>query len=203
MNLIEKSLEIGSIKVNILHPFTWTSGYKMPIYNDNRMLLFYPSARKMVVSGFVKFIRENDIDFDIIAGTATAGIPHATSLADYLEKPLIYIRTNKKAHGTSKTIEGANTLAGKKILLIEDLISTGKSSEYALQCIRAAGGQVEHCLSIFSYNFINTLPNCTIHSIIDYHQLYDFLKEEYPNEIKKLEEWHTDPFNWGIYNEKE
>ena len=199
-NLLNKSFSIGSIKIDVDNPFTWTSGYKMPIYNDNRKLLFHPIARKMVVEKFAYIIEKYDLEFDVIAGTATAGIPHATSLADYLEMPLIYVRTSQKKHGLNKIIEGADSLKNRKVLLIEDLISTGKSSENALQIIREHEGIVNDCLSIFNYQFIDSLTDCRIHTIMSYNDLHRHLTENNiltDKQRQEFEEWHKNPFEWG------
>lgn len=198
--LLKKSFEIGSIKVDIDNPFTWASGYRMPIYNDNRMLMFHPEVRKLIVTNFTSLIDKHGIEFDVIAGTATAGIPHATSLADYLGKPLTYVRTSQKDHGLHKVVEGVSSYEGKKVLLIEDLISTGKSSENALQVIREHCGVVTDCVAIFSYQFITSLTNCNIHTILSFADLKEHLK--YNNlltevQSEEFEKWHTNPFTWG------
>lgn len=200
VQLLNKSFQIGSIKIDVEKPFTWVSGYKMPIYNDNRKLLFYPIARKMVAEKFDYIIKKYDLEFDVIAGTATAGIPHATSLADHLEMPLVYVRTNQKRHGLNKIIEGADSLKGRRVLLIEDLISTGKSSENALQIIREHGGMVTDCLSIFNYQFIDSLTDCRIHTIMSYNDLHRYLSENNvltEKQIEEFKEWHKAPFEWG------
>lgn len=198
--LLNKSFEIGSIKIDVDNPFTWVSGYKMPIYNDNRMLLYYPDARKMVIEKFAYIIEKYDLDFDVIAGTATAGIPHATSLADFLNKPLTYVRTSQKKHGLNKIVEGTSSYKGMKVLLIEDLISTGKSSENALQIIREHDGIVTDCLSIFNYQFIDSLTDCRIHTVMSYNDLHRYLSENNiltDKQCIEFEGWHKNPFEWG------
>ncbi|MFA5571390.1 MAG: phosphoribosyltransferase family protein, partial [Sphaerochaetaceae bacterium] len=135
-NLALQSLEMGSIKLSPKKPFLWTSGYYMPIYNDNRRLLHHPLTRHTIAQGFISIIRRLDIQIDNIAGTATAGIPHATTLADLLAKPLSYVRSSSKGHGLQNTIEGldaSKSYHNKNVLLIEDLISTGGSSIHAVE----------------------------------------------------------------------
>jgi len=207
------SLSIGSIKLRPNDPFTWASGYRMPIYNDNRMLLYYPEYRGLVVNGFKEIIDKENIEFDVIAGTSTAGIPHATILADLLNKPLIYIRDKPKDHGLKNQIEGLDAdkdLAGKKVIVIEDLISTGGSSAKAVQAVRDAKGEVEYCLSIFSYGLdkakteFDILSEKTkVRSILTYDVLLETAKEiNYltPIQIELLADWRKDPFNWGEKN---
>src|SRR3989338_5817616 len=151
MNLDERiaktSLEIGAIKLNTEKPFRWASGYQMPIYNDNRMLLGNAAVRRMIAEGFKALLLENRIRADIVAGTSTAGIPHATTLADSLKKPMIYIRDKPKDHGLRNLIEGIDCdsdLYGKQVVVIEDLISTGGSSVKAVIAVRNTGGRVDH-----------------------------------------------------------
>ncbi len=207
------SLKIGSIKLRPDNPFTWASGYRMPIYNDNRMLLFYPEYRKLISKGFRQIIKKENIECDVIAGTSTAGIPHAVILADLLKKPMIYIRDKPKDHGLRNQIEGLDAdkdLDGKKVIVIEDLISTGGSSAKAVQAVRDAKGEVEYCLSIFSYglaeanNAFNELKEETkVRSILTYDVLLKVAKETNyltVDQIKLLAAWKKDPFNWGTKN---
>jgi len=204
------SLSIGSIKLRPNNPFTWASGYRMPIYNDNRMLLFYPEYRKLIVKGFKKIIKKENIECDVIAGTSTAGIPHAALLADLLKKPMIYIRDKPKDHGLKNQIEGLDAdkdLAGKKVIVIEDLISTGGSSAKAVQAVRDAKGEVKYCLSIFSYGleeannaFKELKEETETRSILTYDILLKVAKQTNyltADQIKLLAEWRKDPFNWG------
>ena len=212
-NIAKVSLEIGSIKLRPADPFTWASGFRMPIYNDNRMLLFYPEYRKLIAKGFRNIIKKENIECDVIAGTSTAGIPHAAILADLLKKPMIYIRDKPKEHGLKNQIEGLDSdkdLEGKKVIVIEDLISTGGSSAKAVQAVRDAKGEVEYCLSIFSYglqeanNAFNELPIKTeTRSILTYDVLLKAAKEvNYltADQIKLLAGWRKDPFGWGAKN---
>jgi orotate phosphoribosyltransferase len=216
-------LEIGAIKLNAEDPFQWASGYKMPIYNDNRMFLLSYENRSLIKDGFIDLLENNNIHWKIIAGTSTSGIPPATTLSDITNSPLIYVRDKPKSHGLKNQIEGidANSdLEGKNVILIEDLISTGGSSAKAVQGIRNANGKCDYCLSIFDYGFDkandmfkglepydkdgNKLnPACKKNSILTYDKLLETaIKTEYINmeQMRMLEDWRKDPFGWGEKN---
>ena len=208
--IAEEGLSIGAIKLDPDNPFQWASGYRMPVYNDNRMFLFYPETRKTIVRGLARIIEEEGISFDVVAGTATAGIPHGTSLADLLGCPFIYIRDKPKSHGLRNRIEGIDAesdLGGGKVIVVEDLISTGGSSVAAVQAVRDANGICEYCLAIFSYGldraaeqFAALDPPCEVRSLLTFDILLDVartgshLSDE---QISLLTEWREDPFNWG------
>jgi len=208
--IAKAGLDIKAIKLRPDNPFTWASGFRMPIYNDNRMFLFYPEHRNLLAKGFEKILQSENIPYDVIAGTSTAGIPPATTCADYLAKPLIYVRDKPKDHGLQNQIEGIDAesdLQGKKIILVEDLISTGGSSARAVQAIRNANGECNYCISIFNYGLdkavktFNSLnPRCEIRSLLTYDTLLKIAKETgYVNEqqVEMLTNWRADPFNWG------
>lgn len=198
------ALQIGAIKLNARDPFTWASGSRMPIYNDNRLLLGNYANRSLVTAGFVELIREEGLQAEVIAGTATAGIAPATSLADKLELPLIYIREKPKTHGLNKQIEGLLE-RGKKVLLIEDLISTGSSAINALQAIREAGGSISACLSIFTYGFEDAtkkFEKCAArsYSLLTFQELLVIAEKEHflsTGDKTLLENWNKNPFEWG------
>ena len=141
------ALEVGAIRINVQQPFTWASGYKMPIYNDNRLLLGNAQNRALVTKGFQDLLKKNTTEVEVIAGTATAGIPHATTLADLLQVPLVYVRSRAKSHGMGNKIEGI-LKKNQKVLVIEDLISTGGSAVNAVTTVREAGGIVDHCFDL-------------------------------------------------------
>ena len=141
--IAKAGLEIKAIKLRPDDPFTWASGYRMPIYNDNRMFLFYPEHRKLIIDELQYIILNEQISFDIIAGTSTAGIPHGMALANRLNCPFIYVRDKPKDHGLRNQIEGIDAesdLGDYHVVLIEDLISTGRNSARAVQAIRDAKG---------------------------------------------------------------
>ena len=208
--LAKSGLAIKAIKLNPDKPFLWASGYHMPIYNDNRMFLFFPTYRALITKGFKEIIKSKNIQFDVIAGTSTAGIPHGTLLADKLNVPFIYIRDKPKAHGLKNQIEGIDAesnLKQKSVLVIEDLISTGGSSARAVQAVRDANGVVDYCISIFNYGLdkaasaFNKLDiPCRTISILTYDILLEAAKEiGYMSDIqiKLLKEWKDYPFEWG------
>ena len=210
-------LKIKAIKLNPGNPREWASGFRMPIYNDNRMFLFDYEDRSLVRKG-LKSIAEK-LPFSVIAGTSTAGISPATSLADEYRYPLIYIRDKPKDHGLRNQIEGIDAeigLEGRQVLLIEDLISTGGSSVSAVQALRDANGICNHCFSIFNYGFDNPVKMfsgeipykddkklaapCSQKSILTYDSLLQVAVEtEYVNkqQVAMLEEWRANPFGWG------
>ncbi|ATF14357.1 orotate phosphoribosyltransferase [Brevibacillus brevis X23] len=145
-------LEIGAVHLRPEQPFTWTSGIKSPIYCDNRITMSYPHVRRAIARVFADLIKEKYPDAQVVAGTATAGIPHAAWVAELLDLPMIYVRDKAKGHGRQNQIEGA-LAAGQKVVVIEDLISTGGSSLKAAQAVQAEGGEVLGVVAIFSYQF--------------------------------------------------
>jgi len=206
--IAKAGLDINAIKLRPNDPFTWASGYRMPIYNDNRMFLSFPEHRKLIRAGFINLII--DLPYEVIAGTSTSGIPPATTLADSLSKPLIYVRDKPKGHGLKNQIEGIDAesdLQGKKVILIEDLISTGGSSARAVQAIREANGICNYCVSIFNYGldkavqaFDNLEPKCEIRSLLTYDKLLEVAKETGYIDVQQAEmlaKWRADPFGWG------
>ena len=206
--IAEFALKMGAIKLSIDKPFTWASGYKMPIYNDNRMFLSKSEYRKIISDAFVQMIEELGLKIDNIAGCATAGIPHATTLADRLALPLSYVRSSAKDHGMANQIEGLvnNSYEGKEVLLIEDLISTGGSSISAVNAVRNAHGNCTNCFAIFTYGFskstdafLSLKPKCNLYTILDYDTMIQTaLDIGYIDEKSKesLIEWRTSPFTW-------
>jgi orotate phosphoribosyltransferase len=201
------SLQTGAIRLNLETPFLWASGSRMPIYNDNRLLLGSAKHRQLITKGFRDIIKNQKIEVDVIAGTATAGIPHATSLANILEVPLIYVRPNQKTHGMKNQIEGI-LLKKQKVVVVEDLISTGGSALNSVTAIRKAGGVVDHCLSIFTYGFSKAIEefksaHCQLHYLLTFEELISLAKSENGLNIEQLsllQSWQKDPFSWGSKN---
>ena len=151
--IINALLEIKAVELRVDKEnwFTWASGIKSPIYCDNRLTMSYPKIRKQIAEGFVKKIKELYPDVEYIVGTATAGIPHAAWISDIMDLPMLYVRGSAKDHGKTNQIEGKYE-KGKKVVVIEDLISTGKSSVLAAQALQEAGLEVLGVVAIFSYN---------------------------------------------------
>lgn len=151
--IINSLLEIKAVELRVDKEnwFTWTSGIKSPIYCDNRLIMSYPKIRKQVAEGFAKKIKEQYPEVECIVGTATAGIPHAAWVSDIMDLPMLYVRSSAKEHGKTNQIEGKIEV-GKKVVVIEDLISTGKSSVIAANALKEAGFEVLGVVAIFSYN---------------------------------------------------
>jgi len=145
-------LAIGAVHLRPEQPFTWTSGIKSPIYCDNRITMSYPQVRRLIARSFAETIRSQFPEAQVVAGTATAGIPHAAWVAELLDLPMIYVRDKAKGHGRQNQIEGS-LAAGQKVVVIEDLISTGGSSLKAAHAVQAEGGEVLGVVAIFSYQF--------------------------------------------------
>ena len=157
-NVAKALLDIGAVKIQPDDPFTWASGIISPIYCDNRQIIGNVDARKDIVKYFIEKIKEISPETEVIAGTSTAGIPHAAFISDAMELPMSYVRGSKKKHGTGRLIEGAS-VKGKKVVLIEDLISTGGSSIEAAEILREEGAEVEIVLAIFSYQLEKARDN--------------------------------------------
>jgi len=198
-----KLLKIQAIKLQPKNPFTWASGIKSPIYCDNRILLSYPEIRNFVKDGLSSKTFAFG-EFDIIAGVATAGIPHGTLLADAKNKPFIYVRSKAKAHGRQNLIEG-ELKEGQKVLVVEDLISTGKSSMAAIEAIEKAGGQVIGLLAIFTYGFqkakdLFTEKRIPVDTLTNYRNLLQEAEETNyitADEKMLLENWNNNPVKWA------
>ena len=204
------ALSARAIKLNPTDPFTWDSGYRMPIYNDNRMLLFSPKNRRLVTEAFLSVIDCQRIRCDVAAGVATGGIPFASWIAEALGKPQVYVRDTAKAHGLGKQIEGIDThadIAEKHVVVVEDLVSTGGSSVRAVQALRDAGARAEHCLCVFSYGlsqardtFAKLRPPCDVRPLLTYPILIETIREAGSTDsaqLRMLEDWVLDPFSWG------
>jgi orotate phosphoribosyltransferase len=199
----ELLLKIEAIKLNTQKPFTWASGWKSPIYCDNRLSLSYPDARTAIRDSLVEVIKENFHSVESIAGVATAGIAQGALVADQLSLPFLYVRPKPKDHGMENLIEGKVT-KGQKVVVVEDLISTGGSSLKAVAALREAGFQVLGMVSIFNYGFDIASKNfyeadVSLISLSDYsHLLTQALKKNYITEeqVTSLKAWRTDPANW-------
>ena len=196
--------QINAIKLNTKKPFTWTSGIKSPIYCDNRLILSFPDVRKFVADKMTDIV-ENKYGKDIsIAGVATGAIAIGAMIAERLNLPYAYVRPEPKEHGLKNQIEG-NIKKGSNIVVIEDLISTGKSSLNAINALKSEGYNVMGMLSIFSYNFQFANKkfedeNISINSLSDYNSLVDLIQSEGTldsNEISRLKKWREDPKTWS------
>lgn len=201
--IAEMLLKIQAIKLNTDRPFTWSSGWKSPIYCDNRLSLSYPDVRQAIKIGMVDAIRENFFTAESIAGVATAGIAQGALVADALGLPFLYVRPKPKEHGMENLIEG-KIVKNQKVVVIEDLVSTGGSSLKTVKALREAGFKVLGMVSIFNYGFDIATNNfyeadVSLISLSDYgHLLTQALREKYVNEsqIISLKSWRVDPANW-------
>lgn len=193
--------ELLAIEAVALRPndyFTWTSGIKSPIYCDNRITMSYPSIRREIAAGMVEVIKEKYPAVEVIAGTATAGIPHAAWVSELLDLPMIYVRDSAKKHGKTNQIEG-RLLEGQKVVIIEDLISTGLSSLKVAKALREAGAEVLGVVAIFSYE-LTKAHEAFSQAEVEYVTLtnYPVLVEEavasdfiHQDDVEKLLEWRN------------
>ncbi|HZH59324.1 MAG TPA: orotate phosphoribosyltransferase [Metabacillus sp.] len=193
-------LEIKAVYLQPNDPFTWSSGLKSPIYCDNRLTLSFPAIRTDIAEGLASLIKDYYPEVEVVAGTATAGIPHAAWVSDKLNLPMCYVRSKAKGHGKGNQIEG-KVSENQKVVVVEDLISTGGSAITAVEALRAAGCEVLGIVSIFTYDLalgkskLNE-ANIKSHSLCDYDTLVEVAaKEGYVTEqdINKLKMWREEP----------
>lgn len=200
-------LKIGAVKFVSQNPITFKSGIKSPVYVDNRGFPFHPESWKIVIEGFKDLIKQDGIDFDVVAGVAVAGIPHSSALGFALGKPSIFVRKEAKDHGTKSLVEGGD-IKGKRVLLVEDLVSMGISSLSAVKEIEKAGGVVTDCMVIVSYEF-EEAKEAFKNSNVKLHTLTSFpvILEEAERlgalnktQLEKITQWFADPHGWGAKN---
>ena len=202
--VIKQLLQINTLKIQPSNPFTWASGWKSPIYCDNRKILSYPQTRKFICEKFVDVIREKYPDAEVIAGVATGAIAHGVLVAEVLGLPFIYVRSKPKGHGLENLIEG-DLKPGQKVVVIEDLISTGVSSLNAAEAVSNFGGEVAGMVAIFTYNFPLAKENFAaagieLTALSRYQILIDTaleMGEITKDQVESLMEWREDPANWG------
>jgi orotate phosphoribosyltransferase len=202
--LAKKLLKIKAIKLQPANPFTWASGWKSPIYCDNRKTLSYPSLRNFIKLELARIILENHENVTAVAGVATGAIAQGAMVAEELHLPFVYIRATPKDHGLENLIEG-DLKPGSKVVVVEDLISTGGSSLKAVEAVRNAGCDVVGMVAIFTYGFpvaeekfkeakVKLTTLCNYDSILDEALKTDYIDE---SEIKTLQEWRKDPAHWN------
>lgn len=201
--LAEKLLQISAIKLQPANPFVWASGWNSPIYNDNRRILSYPDVRNFVKVEFARCIFENFPEAEAIAGVATAAIAIGAIVADALGLPYVYVRDTPKDHGLENCIEG-NLKPGKKVVVIEDLVSTGGSSLKTIEILQNYGSEVIGMTCLFNYKFPMAVKrfheaNINLVSLCDYSTMIQVAEEmNYINteEAEALREWREDPSGW-------
>lgn len=204
-NVASMLLEVKAVRLNPDRPFKWASGWNSPIYCDNRITLSYPKVRTAIKNGLASAVQAYWNDVEIIAGVATAGIPQGALVADWLELPFCYVRPEPKKHGMGNQIEGHIKL-GQKVVLVEDLVSTGGSSLKAVDALREAGANVLGMVSIFTYGFDISRQNFAekdlkFYSLSDYDTLIEeAVKQQYISESQliTLHEWRNNPAEWGV-----
>ena len=198
-------LRIKAVTLSPEAPFTWASGLKAPIYCDNRLTMAYPAVRRVLTEGFAARLDEHNLKPEVIVGTATAGIPHAAWLADHLDLPMAYVRSKPKAHGRGNQIEG-RLAPGQRVVIVEDLVSTGMSSMKVVEAVRAqAGAEVLALLAIFTYG-LPGVADCFAEAGSPFYTLTDFdaltavafeqhtLSED---DLQSLKAWQQDPQAWS------
>lgn len=197
-------LEIGAVTLNPKKPYRYASGILSPVYTDCRLLMGHPKERKILINLFLDLIHSVKDNFDVIAGTATAGIPHAAWISNRLNLPMIYVRGKAKDHGKGNQIEGI-LKKNQKVAVIEDLISTGESSTGTVQAVRGAGGKASYIFSIITYgmkksqgnfksNKIKLISLTTFPDVVSVAQEKHYIKE---TDKKIILDWINDPPTWG------
>ena len=202
--IAEHLLNIKAVSLKPNDPFTWSSGLKSPIYCDNRLTLSYPAVRKEIAQGLAELIQTKFPQAKVVAGTATAGIPHAAWVSEILNLPMVYVRSSAKGHGKGNQIEGI-VKEGDKVVVVEDLISTGGSSITCVQALRDAGCHVEGVVSIFTYELEKATAafkeaDIPYFSLTDFTTLTDAAKEKQSiseDELESLRKWKANPAEWG------
>ena len=204
IEVTKKLLEINTIKIQPSNPFTWASGWKSPIYCDNRKILSYPATRTYIRDQFVEVVKEKYPEAEVIAGVATGAIAIGALVAEVLGLPFIYVRAKPKGHGLENLIEG-DLEPHKKVVVIEDLVSTGISSLKAAEAVNNFGGNVIGMAAIFTYNFPLAQENfkkakIELTSLSRYQVLIDTaveISEITPDQVDTLMKWREDPSVWG------
>jgi len=197
-------LQIKAIKLQPSNPFTWASGWKSPIYCDNRKTLSFPHVRRAIRDAFVQMVKEKFPGAELVAGVATGAIAHGALVAESMDLPFVYVRSGAKDHGLGNQIEGFYE-EGQKVVVIEDLISTGGSSLRAVSALREAGCEVLGMLAIFTYSFKKAVDNfaadeVALFTLSDYNTLVDqagstgYITD---NDIDTLKQWRINPEGWG------
>jgi len=204
LEVTKRLLQINTIKVQPSNPFTWASGWLSPIYCDNRKVLSYPETREYICEQFTRIVREKYPNAEVIAGVATGAIAHGVLVAEKLGLPFVYVRSAPKSHGLENLIEG-DLRAGQKVVVIEDLVSTGGSSLKAAEALSNFGGEVLGMVAIFTYGFPIANQNfkdagIELTTLSNYQKLIDLalqMGEIREEEVESLQNWRENPSEWG------
>ncbi len=205
MKVAEALLDIGAVGFSLNSPIMFKSGMISPVYVDNRRLPFHPKQWRVVLDGFAALIKEEALVFDVIAGIESAGIPHSAALGFLLQQPSIFVRKQVKDHGTKSRIEGGS-VTGKKVLLLEDLVTTGGSSLAGVEALRESGAVVHDCLVIVSYGFSESAKGFSdagvaLHPLTTFEDILKTAvaqKRITPIQRKTVETWLSDPWGWKV-----
>lgn len=200
----EKLLQIRALQVNLQQPYTWASGWKSPVYCDNRKVLSYPFVRDFVKSELANMVLEHFNDAECIAGVATAGIAHGVMAADLMKLPFIYVRAKPKEHGMGNQVEGVLE-KGQKVVVVEDLVSTGKSSLQVVDVLRDQGAEVIGMCALFTYGFpvadeAFAKAGVPLYTISNYQALIEVAREQQlvdESQLESLNQWRLQPESWG------
>lgn len=201
--IAEALLAIGGVGFRLDDPITFKSGIVSPVYCDNRTFPFWPHEWKKVIQGFISLIAREEIAFDVIGGIEAAGIPHSAALGYATERPSVFIRKQAKEHGKKARIEGGE-VAGKRVLLVEDLVTTGGSSLSGVQALRDAGAITTDCLAIISYGFPQAAvafreAGVRLHTLTDFQTVLSVATERGylpEDQVEAVREWFRQPFDW-------
>ncbi len=205
LQVAEKLLQINALKLNLDNPYTWASGWRSPIYCDNRRILSFPFVRDYIKSELSNLVMEKFPEGEVIAGVATAGIPHGALIADQIKLPFIYVRSAPKAHGLGNQIEGVIE-KGQKVIVVEDLISTGKSSLQVVDTLQEAGVEVIGMVAIFTYGFDDATQlfaqrNIPLYTLSNYTALIALAEQKNlfdAASLQTLADWRNNPVGWMV-----
>lgn len=195
-------LEIQAIHFDPANPVTFKSGIKSPVYTDNRRLPFHPTDWRKVIEGFQTLILDHHLEFEVLAGIEAAGIPHSAALGFSLQKPSVFVRKQTKEHGQKKRVEGGD-VKGLRVLLIEDLVTTGSSSLAGVEALREEGAIVTHCLAITNYGLPEAVQNFVaakveLITLTNFEAIWKVAKPNVSADIQEsVESWWRSPLEWG------
>lgn len=200
-------LEIGAIGFSPDSPVSFKSGIQSPVYVDNRQLIYHPAAWRAIIEGFRSVIETRQLEYELVAGVAVGGVPHSSALAYTMNKPAVFIRKESKEHGMGRRIEGGS-VEKRRVLLIEDLVTTGGSSLSAVEALRKSGARVSDALAIVSYGFAEAasafaLAGVALHTLTDIETLLELARERDQlrgDQVAVIRRWLADPYSWSPEN---